>query len=149
MAPNRVVWPDVARRLSALALSGSGGGDPIPLNSCYVLPVKSRSHALALAAWLNSTWIRAIARAVAEAAASGFARFNARIVNDLPLPASVLDDPRLIALAERGSLGEEIQEELDAVAAQHLALAPRSRRVLHSAPGTGPDHRGRSADRTA
>jgi hypothetical protein len=149
VAAHRVVWPDVARRLTALALSGADGHDVIPLNSCYVMPVPRREVALAVTAWLNSTSLRALARAVADAAASGFARFNARIVSDLPLPATVLDDGRLVLLAERGAAGEEIQEELDAVAAEHLALTPRSRRILHSAPGTGPDHRGRSTDRSS
>jgi len=149
VSAHRVVWPDLARRLSALPLTGPGASGIVPLNSCYLLSVPRRTIALALTAWLNTTWLRAAARAVADAAASGFARFNARIVADLPLPPSVLDDPRLPALTERGARGEPIQEELDAVAAEHLALTPRARRILAGAPGTGPDHRGRSTDRPA
>lgn len=149
VAPHRVVWSDLARRLTALALSGATESALVPLNSCYVLPVPRKTIALTLAAWLNSTWLRALARAVAEAAASGFARFNARVVSQLPLPPAVLDDARLAELAQRGAGGEAIQEELDAVAAEHLALSPNHRRVLESAPGTGTGHRGRSTDRPA
>lgn len=149
VAPHRVVWPDLARRLSAVALTGPAASGMVPLNSCYVLPVPGREIAHALAAWLNTTWLRATARAVADAAASGFARYNARIVSDLPLPATVLDDPRLPRLAERGALGEPVQEELDAVAAEHLALPRQSRAILAAAPGTGSDHRGRGAGRPA
>ncbi|HWA57616.1 MAG TPA: N-6 DNA methylase [Gemmatimonadales bacterium] len=146
-APHRVVWPDLSRQLNALALTGAPGQGLLPLNSCYVLPVTSRTQALALAAWLNSTWIRAAARAVADAAASGYARFNARLVADLPLPAAVPADTRLALLAERGGRGEPVQEELDALAADHLALTPRARRILAEAPGTGPHHRGGVAGR--
>ncbi len=148
VAPHRVIWSDLARRLSALALSGADGPGIVTLNSCYVLPVSRRRIVLALTAWLNSSWIRALARAVADPAASGFARFNARVVSGLPLPGSVLNDGRLIGLAERGAEGQDIQEALDAVAAQHLALTPAQRRLLAAAPGTGADHRGRGADRS-
>ena len=143
VALHRVVWPDLARQLTALALTGPSASGVVPLNSCYVLPVPRREIAHALAAWLNTTWIRATARAVADAAAGGFARFNARIVADLPLPATVLEDQRLVRLAERGALGQPVQEELDAVAAEHLALPPHSRAILANASGTGSVHRGR------
>jgi hypothetical protein len=147
LAAHRVVWPDLARRLSALALSGSEAAGLIPLSSCYVLPVPRRTIALALAAWLNSSWLRTIARAVADPAASGYARFNARIVANLPLPAAVLNDPRLPELARRGAAGEDIQEHLDAVAFDHLALSPASRRLLAAAREHGAHHRGRVAGR--
>lgn len=149
VAPHRVVWPDLARRLAALALTGPAASGVVPLNSCYVLPVPRRDIAHALTAWLNTTWLRAAARAVADVAAGGFARFNARIVADLPLPASVPDDPRLARLGERGARGEPVQEELDAVAAEHLALPPESRAILAAAAGAGSDHRGRGAGRPA
>lgn len=144
-APHRVVWPDLARQLNALPLSGAAGRGLIPLNSCYVLPVPTRGRALALAAWLNSTWIRTAARAVADAAAGGYARFNARIISDLPLPAAVPDDPRLAALAERGRRGEPVQEDLDDLAADYLALSPRTRRILAEAARTEPGDRGGGA----
>lgn len=148
LASHRVVWPDLARGLTAVALTPVHGGRLIPLNSCYVLPVPDRPTALTLAAWLNSTWLRVLARAAADVAAGGFARFNARVISTLPLPHTVFSDPRLPLLAERGAAGEAIQEELDAVAAEHLALTADRRATLARAPGADPHHRGRSAGRS-
>jgi hypothetical protein len=142
LASHRVVWPDVARRLSAVALQGPAAAGLIPLNSCYLVALANARAALALSAWLNSTWIGAAARALADPAASGFARFNARVAADLPLPDTVLASPVLAALAERGAEGAPIQEELDAVVAQHLSLPDSARAVLAAAAD-----RGRSADR--
>lgn len=144
LAEHRVVWADLARQLNAAALTGAAGRGLLPLNSCYLLPVASRAAALTLAAWLNCTWIRAAARAVADTAAGGFARFNARTIAGLPLPPAALDDPALAGLALRGAAGDDIQEELDDLTARHLALTPRARRLLAAAPGAGADHRRRT-----
>ncbi|MBK6423093.1 MAG: N-6 DNA methylase [Gemmatimonadetes bacterium] len=142
LAAHRVVWPDLARALAAVALGGPGAGSLVPLNTCYVLAVPDRRTALALAAWLNSTWLRVAARAAADVAASGFARFNARVVGGLPLPDAVPSDARLVALAERGARGEPIQEALDDLAAAHLALPPAVRALLARAPGAHAPDRG-------
>jgi SAM-dependent methyltransferase len=147
LAPHRVVWSDIARRLTATALTGAALTDLIPLNSCYLLAAPNGATAQALAAWLNSSWCRAIARATADPASSGFARFTARTVAELPLPRSVADDERLAAIARRGANGELIQEELDDICAEHLGLTPALRALLHAAPGVDPDHRGRSTRR--
>jgi hypothetical protein len=147
VAAHRVVWPDLARRLSAVALTGPAATGIIPLNSCYLLAVTSAAQCLALTAWLNSTWLRAAARAVADAAANGFARFNARVIAELPLPLSALDDPRLPRLAARAARGQPIQEALDDICAEHLALPAESRAILARAEGTDSDHRGRGAGR--
>ena len=144
LAPHRVVWSDLARQLSATALSGAGSAETIPLNSCYLVALPDHRSALALSAWLNSTWIRVAARATADLAASGFARFNARVVAELPLPAGALADASLTSLAERGARGETIQEELDAVVAAHLALPPGVRAVLAAAQDRGGRTRYRS-----
>ncbi len=144
---SRVVWPDLARQLNAAPLSGPAGRAMVPLNSCYVLTVPDDGVAFGLAAWLNCTWLRVAARAQAEAAASGFARFNARVVADLPLPAAALDDARLRELGRRGCAGQDIQEELDDCCAEHLALSPAERACLAGAPGAGPHDRGRVAAR--
>lgn len=133
VAPHRVVWPDLARQLSATALTDPGSREIIPLNSCYLVALPDRPAALALSAWLNSTWLRVAARATADQAASSFARFNARVVAALPLPSRVLTDPALADLAVRGGRGDTIQEELDAVVAEHLALGPKVRAVLAAA----------------
>lgn len=140
--PHRVAWADLARRLTAVPLSGAAAARLIVLNSCYLVTLPDRESALALAAWLNSTWLRALARARADVASGGFARFNARVVADLPLPRAVLHDRRLQALAERGARGERIQEALDAICAEHLALPPAARDLLVTTPGVGSDDRG-------
>jgi hypothetical protein len=72
-APHRVVWSDLARRLTAVALAGRRDERLVPLNTCYVAPARSAAEAECVSAWLNSTWLRAAARAVAVPAASGFA----------------------------------------------------------------------------
>lgn len=144
-APSRVVWADLSRQLNAAPLVGVMARPVVPLNTCYLLVAPDDETALALSAWLNSTWIRVAARALAEAAAGGFARFNARVVTDLPLPAVVPTDPRLGALARQGLTGADIQEELDAYCAEHLALSPRERACLGGTSGAGAQDRGRVA----
>jgi len=137
VAPHRVVWSDLSRQLSATALSDPGSREIIPLNSCYLVALPNHHSALALCAWLNSTWIRVAARATADLAASGFARFNARVVAELPLPAGVLQDAALAELARHGMRGDTIQEALDDVVAKHLALEPGIRAVLAAAQDRG------------
>jgi hypothetical protein len=83
-----------------------------------------------LAAWLNSTWLRAIARAGAVPAASGFHRFSAMTVGRLPLPGGVTSDPELSAIARAGRHGEPVQEALDDVTARHLGLDAADRAAL-------------------
>lgn len=147
LAPHRVVWADLARQLTPAALIGPPDVAVIPLNSCYVIAMPDGNAALTLTAWLNSTWLRVLARASADRAAGGFARFNARVVAELPLPSTVLGDARLTELARRGAAGQPIQEELDAVCAEHLALSSDLQAVLARAAGAGTPDRGRGAGR--
>jgi hypothetical protein len=130
VANYRVVWSDLARRLVAVALIGRRGLELIPLNSCYVATLPSASRALALAAWLNSTWLRAAARAGAVPASGGYARFNAEAVGRLPLPAAALTSPDLIRLSRVGRAGVDVQPEIDAVVAQQLALSSSAQSAL-------------------
>jgi hypothetical protein len=141
IAPHRVVWPDLARELAAAALDQPGDQALVPLNTCYVASLGSASRAACLAAWLNSTWIRAAARSTAVPAASGFARFTASTVEGLPLPAGALSDPDLAALARAGRRGETIQGDLDDLVARHLDLTPPARSALLALAGR------RAADR--
>jgi len=137
-APFRVVWADLARRLAALALTDDRARDQIPLNTCYVIATPDADTALRLAAWLNATWLRAAARLAAPPAAGGFARFSARIVGGLPLPEGVLTDPVLSDLARAGAEGQDVQREIDAIAARHLGLDAAAARALEA---VQPDHR--------
>jgi Eco57I restriction-modification methylase len=127
---HRLVWADLARRLTACALTGRRDATLVPLNSCYVAPTRSAAEAERLAAWLNSTWIRAVARLGAVPASGGFHRFTTAVVSRLPLPAVVLADERLLAAAKAGRGGEPVQEAIDDLTAEHLALSSRERAAL-------------------
>jgi hypothetical protein len=127
---HRLVWADLARRLTACALTGARDALSIPLNTCYVAPTRSEAEAERLAAWLNSTWTRAVARIGAVPASGGFHRFTAAVVSRLPLPAAVLSDEGLLAIAKAGRAGEPVQETLDDLTAAHLALSFRERTAL-------------------
>jgi hypothetical protein len=139
-APYRVVWSDLARQLTAIALTTESDQQDLPLNTCYVAPTASGGQAQCIAAWLNSSWIRAFARLSAPPASGGFARFNAATVGRVPLAVSALDDPRLAELARAGRSGEEVQATLDAVVADHLGLSQSSQRKLGASLGPRPDH---------
>jgi hypothetical protein len=140
-ARHRVVWSDLARRLTACALTGRRDGDRIPLNSCYVAAAVSTEQAERLAAWLNARWVGAIAQIGAMPAAGGFHRFAAAVVSGLPLPPGVLADASLSAIAIAGRRGEPVQEALDEIAARHLGLSHRDRRTLGRLVGDGTSDR--------
>lgn len=141
IATHRVIWADLARCLTAVSLSAERDLHCIPMNSCYVVPARSEAEAERLAAWLNSTWMRAAARLRAVPAAGGFARFNGQTVSALPLPLSACTDPDLIRLARAGRLGRAVQDELDEVAARHLAIPNASQSVLRGVVDGGAGHR--------
>lgn len=131
-APHRVVWPDLARQLTAAALPASA--PLVPLNTCYVAAVPSRDAAHALAGWLNTTWMRAVARLDAMPAASGFARFSGSVIDRLPLPPAAVGNPVLAAQA-RAARSDGSQVALDALAAELLELPTRARRALAESAG--------------
>lgn len=133
----RVVWPDLSSRLEAVCLVDQEELEWVPLNSCYVVLAKSAVAALALCAWLNSTWVRGAARATADPASGGYARFNARAVGGIPLPPQVLQDEHLATLTNRGRAGEKVQDEIDDVVAEWLRLGPQDRRALSEVVGVG------------
>jgi hypothetical protein len=142
IAQFRVAWSDLARRLAAVALIRRRELELIPLNSCYLATLPDADRGLALAAWLNSTWIRAAARATAVPASGGYARFNVEVVGRLPLAETALTDGELIQLSRAGRSGIDIQDELDAVVAKHLALSSSAQRTLRDLlVGTASDRR--------
>ncbi|HEX7335911.1 MAG TPA: N-6 DNA methylase [Gemmatimonadales bacterium] len=141
VAPHRVVWADLARQLTAVALTTSEDLERVPLNSCYVTSARCAAEAEKLSAWLNSTWIRALARLKAVPAASGFARYNAQAIAALPLPESVLTDSELTRLARAGRTAGDIQEQLDRLVAGHLRLTETATRSLLASVGCSTRHR--------
>jgi hypothetical protein len=140
-ARHRVVWSDLARGLAACALTGRRDAQLIPLNTCYVAAVPTEPEAERLAAWLNSTWVRAIAQLHAVPASGGFHRFTASVVRRVPLPATVLTDDALLAVARAARCGEAVEEAIDDVTAEHLALSPRDRSALAGLVATPSAHR--------
>jgi hypothetical protein len=129
-APHRVVWSDLARRLTAVALTGPADRHIIPLNTCYVIAVSDGPTALRLAGWLNCTWVRVIAAASAEPASGGFSRFNARVMSALPLPTAALASHDLLVHARAGAGATLRQSDLDDCCAGLLGITARERTVL-------------------
>lgn len=125
-ASHRVVWRDLAPELQAAVIDDDA---TVPLNSCYVAAMRSRATADALAAWLNATPIRAIARLGAEPAAGGCARFAARAVGSVPLPAGVLAGTALAALG-RTAVQRDVQGEIDALVSDLLGLSRTEAELL-------------------
>ena len=140
-ARHRLVWADLGRRLTACSLTDSRDAAFIPLNTCYVAAARSGAEAERLAAWLNSTWLRAVARLGAVPASGGFHRYTAAVVSRLPLPAAALTDGALLAAARGGRAGEAVQETIDDIAAAHLALSTRERTALARLVAAGTAHR--------
>ncbi len=116
-----VVWPDLARELSAAVAYGPNR--PIPLNTCYLIGCDDYSTVLSLLAWLNSSWIGKMARLRADVARGNYARFNAAVVSSLPLPAQVMRDADLKKLAENFLAGTGDQAVLDDRVAEVLSLS--------------------------
>ena len=137
VASHRVVWADLSPRLEAVPLTGPQSERFIALNTCYLAPAPTAAAALRLAAWLNCTWIRAAAAAVADPAAGGFRRFNARVVSGLPLPDRAMTDTGLLALAEHARSGALDQQALDEHCARLLGLDQEERDVLADIPSSG------------
>jgi len=125
-----VAWADLAAGLAAIPLVRRSDRRSIALNTCYVAACRRRSTALALAAWLNSTPIRTIAKARADVARGGYARFNATVVGHVPLPPDVLHDDLLVALSRAALLGENVQARLDDRVVVHLRLSAAGRRAM-------------------
>ncbi|MGH7548500.1 MAG: Eco57I restriction-modification methylase domain-containing protein [Gemmatimonadales bacterium] len=121
-APHRVIWPDLARRLTA-AVPAS---DVVPLNTVYGIVTRTADDAHALAALLNSRWLTALARLRADPARGGFRRFNARVVRELPTPpGDSLAWRTLAALGRRHTSADDtVAELLQLDTADRRALSP-------------------------
>ena len=121
-APHRVVWADVARRIAAAVPQP----DVVPLNTVYGIATRTAEDAHALAALLNSRWLTALARLVADPARGGFHRFNAGVVRGLPIPPAESSGWRTLAAAgSRGVLDDALVADLYHLdASDRRALAP-------------------------
>jgi hypothetical protein len=129
IAANRVIWPDLARRLSASV----PGPEMAPLNTVYGIVTRTADEAHALAALFNSRWYTALAALRADPARGGFRRFNARVIRILPLPPA--SHPIWTRLAECGRR----HEVDDDVVAEALHLDARDRRALDRDLSPGPE----------
>ena len=151
LALHRVVWRDLSQAVAAAALTGTGAAALVPLNTCYCIGTRSAAEAHALAAWLNSTWIRGIARATAAPASGGFSRYTAATIAALPIPAEP-EDPALCEIGRAAASGAAsiphsgpeagagCQRRLDDRVAALLALTEHDRDVLAAA-ARRPAHR--------
>jgi hypothetical protein len=121
-APHRIIWADVAARLSALALDVVFP-DAVPLNTCYVSTLPDRETALALSATFNSAWVRVLLRVVADEARGGYRRHNARAMATVPVPPPGPARAALVALSLRAHLHHDVnQPDLDRAVATALGL---------------------------
>ena len=101
----RVVWADLGRSLQALVLRE--GDRTVPLNTCYVLPTRDLTDALALASLLNSPVADAWVGAVAEPARGGYRRHFAWTMARLPVPDDWARAREVLApFGERGLRGD-------------------------------------------
>ena len=143
LARHRVVWRDLSQAVAAAALTGAGAPALVPLNTCYCIGTRSAAEAHALAAWLNSTWIRGIARATAAPASGGFSRYTAATIAALPIPAEP-EDPALCEIGREAACAAASdarrQQQVDDRVSALLSLTETGRDVLATA-ARRPAHR--------
>lgn len=123
----RTVWRDLASVLEAAALPPDS--IVVPLNTCYVALHERDDDALALAALLNSSVIRWLARHQADEARGGYRRYNARTVGELPVPEHRAGWSDLAAFA-RSAHAKPLavdQSELDEIVASAFGLGSTAR----------------------
>ena len=103
----RVVWADIGRSLQALVLPA--GDQSVPLNTCYVLPTRDETDALALATLLNSALANAWLGSICEPARGGYRRHFAWSMARLPVPDDWARARELLApVGERAVRGDRI-----------------------------------------
>jgi hypothetical protein len=133
VATSRVVWPDIARRPTAVALEASPVPDAIPLNTCYVAAAPDAESALAIAAVINSTWTRVLAHFTADEARGGYRRINARVAGRFPVPAAGPWRRQLADLSLNAHQGHALdQADLDDAVADSLGLSAIARDRLRA-----------------
>lgn len=130
-APQLLVWSDISRTPRSVVIVRTSTS-PIPLNTCYAM-THSDMHVLhAIACLMNSTWVAALVRSIADEARGGYRRVNARVVRAIPIPDDV-EQLRLLAdLSFRAHKSHVDQDEIDATAAKALRLPAWACRTLRS-----------------
>jgi hypothetical protein len=127
---NRVVWPDLARAPHAVVQDDRAAA-PIPLNTCYVSITPDAEMAFALAATLNSTWIRVLLRLGADEARGGYRRHNTRAMSTVPIPPEGRARQRLVVLSRRAHQTHGFcLHDLDSAVATALGLSAATRADL-------------------
>ena len=119
---HRVVWADIARRLTAVVVDEILP-DTVPLNTCYVASFPDRETALVASAVLNSSWASALALLLADEARGGYRRFNATVVGAIPLPIGRTGLVSLVNLSRNAHHGTHVSTaQLDSAVADALGL---------------------------
>lgn len=132
LARHRVVWADVARTAAAVALTHAAP-DAVPLNTCYVSAAPDDESALAIAATLNSVWVRVLVHAVADEARGGYRRYNARAAGRAPVPPPGAARVRLATLARTAHSSHDVDpHDIDAAVADALGLSREVRATLRA-----------------
>jgi hypothetical protein len=131
-APHRVVWADLARTASAAALDCAAPG-AVPINTCYVSAAPDDEAAFAIAATINSAWVRVLVHAVADEARGGYRRFNARAVGCVPVPAAGAARRHLADLSRAAHTSHDLDaREIDEAVADALGLSRDVRATLRA-----------------
>ena len=93
----KVLWRDISRKPEAVFVD-----DPrtIALNTLYYAPVSNRREGWLLAAWLNSNKAKQYCEVIAERAHSGYRRYFAWVMANLPWPFEQADRSLVDEVAE-------------------------------------------------
>ena len=125
LAKHRVVWSDISRRPTAVALDHTVPNPSLPLNSCYVSSAPNPNAALVISAVMNSSFAGALIAATADEARGGYHRVNARVAAELPVPGDTPGSDALALLSRQyHNSGEFNQDDLDEAVAEALGLGP-------------------------
>lgn len=134
----KIAWKDVSRGICAALLPdrvavGSASFSLVPNQTLYSIDVASREEGLALAAFLNSIVLDALALETTERAKDHHWRYLAPVVAGLPLPrvARGTDDWRaLVRVARRAESGEVVEQESNALVARLYGISSRELTAL-------------------
>jgi hypothetical protein len=105
----------------------------VPINTCYVSAAPDDETALAIAATINSAWVRVLVHAVADEARGGYRRFNARAVGCVPVPAAGAARRHLAHLSRAAHTSHDVDAcEIDEAVADALGLSRDVRATLRA-----------------